>query len=102
MIEAKIDSRDELDSDYLKYQLGSYALECMAEKSPRPLRAFLLTKQTPSEAERIEQAGKDSGLLNITNGVVDFSHSVLQEYLAAEFLSSQWITTITSYCKQHI
>lgn len=102
MIEAKIASRDELDSDYLKYQLGSYALECMAEESPRPLRAFLLTKQTPSEAERIEQAGKDSGLLNITNGVVDFSHSVLQEYLAAEFLSSQSITTITSYCKQNI
>ena len=102
MIEAKIASRDELDSDYLKYQLGSYALECMAEESPRPLRVFLLTKQTPSEAERIEQAGKDSGLLNITNGMVDFSHSVLQEYLAAEFLSSQSITTITSYCKQHL
>lgn len=102
MIEAKIASKDELDSDYLKYQLGSYALECMTEESPRPLRAFLLTKQTPSEAERIEQAGKDSGLLNITNGVVDFSHSVLQEYLAAEFLSSQSITTITSYCKQHL
>ena len=102
MIEAKIASRDELDSDYLKYQLGSYALECMTEESPRPLRAFLLTKQTPSEAERIEQAGKDSGLLNITNGVVDFSHSVLQEYLAAEFLSNQSITTISSYCKQHL
>lgn len=102
MIEAKIASRDELDSDYLKYQLGSYALECMTEESPRPLRAFLLTKQTPSEAERIEQAGKDSGLLNITNGVVDFSHSVLHEYLAAEFLSSQSITTITNYCKQHL
>ena len=102
MIEAKIASRDELDSDYLKFQLGSYALECMTEESPRPLRAFLLTKQTPSEAERIEQAGKDSGLLNITNGVVDFSHSVLQEYLAADFLSSQSITTITSYCKQNL
>lgn len=102
MIEAKIASRDELDSDYLKYQLGSYALECMTEERPRPLRAFLLTKQTPSEAERIEQAGKDSGLLNTTNGVVDFSHSVLQEYLAAEFLSSQSITTITCYCKQHL
>ena len=102
MIEAKIASRDELDSDYLKYQLGSYALECMTEESPRPLRAFLLTKQTPSEAEHIEQAGKDSGLLNITNGVVDFSHSVLQEYLAAEFLSNQSITTISSYCKQHL
>lgn len=101
MIEAKIASRDELDSDYLKFQLGSYALECMTEESPRPLRAFLLTKQTPSEAERIEQAGKDSGLLNITNGVVDFSHSVLQEYLAAKFLSSQPVTTITSYCKKH-
>lgn len=102
MIEAKIASRNELDSDYLKYQLGSYALECMTEESPRPLRAFLLTKQTPSEAERIEQAGKDSGLLNITNGVVDFSHSVLQEYLAADFLSSQSITTITGYCKQNL
>lgn len=102
MIEAKIASRDELDSDYLKYQLGSYALECMTEESPKPLRAFLLTKQTPSEAERIEQAGKDSGLLNITNGVVDFSHSVLQEYLAAEFLSNQSITTISNYCKQHL
>lgn len=102
MIEAKIASRDELDSDYLKFQLGSYALECMTEESPRPLSAFLLTKQTPSEAERIEQAGKDSGLLNITNGVVDFSHSVLQEYLAADFLSSQSITTITSYCKQNL
>lgn len=102
MIEAKTASSDGLDSDYLKYQLGSYALECMAEESPRPLRVFLLSKQTPSEAERIEQAGKDSGLLSITNGVVDFSHSVLQEYLAAEFLSSQSITTITSYCKQHL
>lgn len=102
MIEAKIASRDELDSDYLKFQLGSYALECMTEESPRPLRAFLLTKQTPSEAERIEQAGKDSGLLNISNGVVDFSHSVLQEYLAADFLSSQSITTITTYCKRHL
>lgn len=102
MIEAKIASSDELDSDYLKFQLGSYALECMTEESPRPLRAFLLTKQTPSEAERIEQAGKDSGLLNIANGVVDFSHSVLQEYLAADFLSSQSITTITSYCKQNL
>lgn len=102
MIEAKIASRDELDSDYLKYQLGSYALECMTEESPRPLKVFLLTKQTPSEAERIEQAGKNSGLLNITNGVVDFSHSVLQEYLAAKFLSSQSITTITTYCKRHL
>lgn len=102
MIEAKIASRDELDSDYLKYQLGSYALECMTEENPRPLRAFFLTRQTPSEAERIEQAGKDSGLLNINNSVVDFSHSVLQEYLAAEFLSNQSITTITSYCKQHL
>ncbi|MFR2054051.1 MAG: NACHT domain-containing protein [Collinsella sp.] len=102
MIEAKTASSDELDSDYLKFQLGSYALECMTEESPRPLRAFLLTKQTPSEAERIEQAGKDSGLLNITNGVVDFSHSVLQEYLAADFLSSQSITTITSYCNQNL
>ncbi|WP_368141801.1 NACHT domain-containing NTPase, partial [Collinsella aerofaciens] len=101
MIEAKIAYRDELDSDYLKYQLGSYALECMTEESPRPLRAFFLTKQTPSEAERIAQAGKESGLLSISNGVVDFSHSVLQEYLAAKFLSSQSITTITTYCKQH-
>ena len=101
MIEAKITSSDELDSDFLKYQLGSYALECMTEENPMPLRAFLLTKQAPSEAERIEQAGKDSGLLNITNGVVDFSHSVLQEYLAAKFLSSQSIATIITYCKQH-
>lgn len=101
MIGAKIASRDELDPDYLKYQLGSYALECMTEESPRPLRAFLLTKQTPSEAERIAQAGKESGLLSISNGVVDFSHSVLQEYLAAKFLSSQSIATITTYCKQH-
>ena len=100
MIEAKIASSDELDSDYLKYQLGSYALKCMTEESPKPLRVFLLTKQTPSEAERIEQAGKGSGLLSITNGVVDFSHSVLQEYLAAKFLSSQSITTIITYCNQ--
>lgn len=101
MIEAKTASSDELDSDYLKYQLGSYALECMTEDRPKPLRTFFLTKQTPSEAELIEQAGKDSGLLNITNGVVDFSHSVLQEYLAAKFLSSQSILTIITYCKQH-
>lgn len=101
MIEAKIASRDKLDSDYLKNQLGSYTLECMTEESPRPLRAFFLSEQTPSEAERIEQAGKDSGLLNISNGVVDFSHSVLQEYLAAKFLSSQSTTTITTYCRQH-
>ncbi len=101
MIEAKIASGDELDSDYLKYQLGSYALECMTEESPKPLRAFFLADQESSEAERIEQAGKDSGLLNISNGVVDFSHSVLQEYLAAKFLSCQSITTIITYCKQH-
>lgn len=101
MIEAKTASSGELDSDYLKYQLGSYALECMTEYKPKPLRTFFLGKQTPSEAELIEQAGKDSGLLNITNGVVDFSHSVLQEYLAAKFLSSQSIATIITYCKQH-
>lgn len=101
MIEAKTASSDELDSDYLKYQLGSYALECMTEDRPKPLRTFLLAKHAPSEAEHIEQAGKDSGLLIISNGVVDFSHSVLQEYLAANFLSSQPITKITSYCKQH-
>ena len=101
MIEAKTASSDELDSDYLKYQLGSYALECMTEDRPKPLRTFFLAKHAPSEAEHIEQAGKDSGLLIISNGVVDFSHSVLQEYLAAKFLSSQPITTITSYCKQH-
>ena len=101
MIEVKIASSDELDSDFLKYQLGSYALECMTEENPRPLRSFFLTKQAPSEAERIEQAGKDSGLLNINNGMVDFSHSVLQEYLAAKFLSSRSITTIIAYCKQH-
>ncbi|MFR7671114.1 MAG: hypothetical protein ACLU0O_11030 [Collinsella sp.] len=57
------------------------------EESPRPLRAFLLTKQTPSEAERIEQAERFwPPEYHQWRGRFSFQFS---EYLAADFFVSR-------------
>lgn len=101
MIESKTDSNGNLDADYLQQCLGSYALECLVAQDIPPCRSFLLERCEPKEAERIEGAGKDSGLLVVVNGAVEFSHVVLQEYLAAIFLAGRQNDEIESFCERH-
>lgn len=101
MIEAKTDPNGNLDADYLQQCLGSYALECLASQDIPPCRSFLLTRCEPTEVEKIEGAGKDSGLLVVIGGAVEFSHAVLQEYLAAIFLASCQNDEIEAFCERH-
>ena len=101
MIEAKVDPDGGLDADYLQQRLGSYALECLVEREVPACRSFLLERCEPIEAERIERAGKDSGLLIAIGGAIEISHAVFQEYLAAIFLASRQNDEIKAFCELH-
>lgn len=101
LIEAKLDPDCDLDADYLQRELGNYALECLINQEALPCRSYLLQQCAPTEAELIEQMGKYSGLLVIADGAVGFSHTVLQEYLAASFLNSLPDEEVRVFCKNH-
>lgn len=101
MIETKPVPDDSLDADYLQQQLGSYALECLTSQYVVPYRSYLIERFDPVEADRIEKAGKASGLLIVSGGAIRFSHAVFQEYLAAIFLAGQDNATIEAFCEQH-
>lgn len=101
MIESNIDPNDDIDADYLQQRLGSYALECLINQSVVPCKSFLIERFDSNEAERVEKAGKASGLLNAKDGIVGFSHAVLQEYLAAFFLANQEGAVIDAFCQRY-
>ena len=101
LIESKADSSGGIDADYLQLQLGSYALECLVNRNATPFRQYFINTLDANEVDRIEKAGKSSGLLVMDGGTVRFAHAVLQEYLAAAYLSGQHNATIKAFCECH-
>lgn len=99
MIEKKVESDGGVDVDYLLYQLGSYALESLVNRSTVPCRRFLMEKLDVGEVEKIEKTGKASGLLVLRDGSVGFPHAVFQEYLASVYLAKQDDATIKTFCE---
>ncbi|MBE6472173.1 MAG: NACHT domain-containing protein [Coriobacteriaceae bacterium] len=101
MLDFKIEPDAEMDSSYVRRQLGSYALKKLLDPETLPLRSFLISAMTAEEANQIEAHGKRSGLLVKTHDGTDFSHCVLQEYLAADYLAHQSKSYIKSFCEKH-
>lgn len=101
MLETKIEPDSISDVSYLEYHLGSYAIEKLVNPESVSLRSYLMKAVSPDEAGRIEARGMVGGLLKRTYYGTDFSHPVLQEYLAAYYASTLDASEIAKLCDEY-